>query len=155
LAFRTFAGGILAGFGSLLILLFNAGFLGIAGGHLINTGFANTFFPFVIAHSSFELTAVIFSAHAGLLLGYRFFITGGLSREASIKKAGKDAFPIITGSAIMLVIAAVIEAFWSSKFHFPFALRIGVGVSLWIVLLSYFLLAGKKDAAGKENESAG
>lgn len=155
LAFRIFAGGVFAGFGSLLFLLFNAGFLGIIEGHLINAGFAKTFFPFIIAHSSFELTAVVFSAYAGLLLGYRFFITGGLSRGASLKKAGKDAFPIITGSAVMLVIAAMIEAFWSSKVHFPFTLRIAAGISLWILLLLYFLLAGRKPAAGEGNESSG
>jgi uncharacterized membrane protein SpoIIM required for sporulation len=154
IAFRTFAGGIFAGFGSLLFLLFNSAFMGIIGGHIINAGFAKTFFSFVIAHSSFELTAIIFCAHAGLLLGYGFFITGGLSRGASLKKAGQGAFPIITGSAIMLVIAAIIEAFWSSKHHLPFALRIAIGSGLWIMLLLYFLLAGRKLASGKNNESS-
>ena len=158
IAFRTFAGGIFAGFGSLLILLLNAGFLGIIGGHIINVGYAKTFYPFVIAHSSFELTAIVFSAYAGLLLGYRFFITGGLSRGTSIKKAGQDAFPIIAGSAIMLFIAATIEAFWSSKHHFPLSLRIGTGAGLWVLLLLYFLLAGRDSAktssAGKENETS-
>jgi uncharacterized membrane protein SpoIIM required for sporulation len=149
LAFRTFAGGILAGFGSLLILCINGGFLGIVGGHLTNVGYGKTFFPFVIAHGAFELTAVVFSAYAGLLLGYRFFVTNGLSRGASIKKAGHDALPIIAGSTLMLVIAAVIEAFWSSKFHFPFPLRIGVGIGFWILVLLYFLLAGRESAKGE------
>ena len=147
LAFRTFAGGIIAGIGSLLILCINAGFLGIVFGHLNNVGYTITLFPFVIAHSAFELTAIIFSAYAGLLLGYRFFVTGGLSRGASIKKAGQNALPIIAGSTIMLVIAAGIEAFWSSKDQLPFMLRIIVGISLWILLLFYFLFSGRKYAA--------
>ena len=149
IAFQTFAGGILAGFGSLLILFINAGFLGIVTGHLTGIGYAETFFPFVIAHSSFELTAIVFSAYAGLLLGYRFFVTGGLSRAASIKKAGQDALPIIAGSALMLVIAAVLEAFWSSKYNFPLQLRIGAGISLWLLLLFYFLFAGRKFSGTK------
>jgi uncharacterized membrane protein SpoIIM required for sporulation len=152
IAFRTFAGGMIAGIGSLLILFLNAGFLGIAAGHLINAGFAETFFPFIIAHSAFEITAIIFSAYAGLLLGYRFFITNGLTRGASVKKAGRDAFPIIAGSTVMLVIAAAIEAFWSSKHAFSFMLRITSGVSMWILVLLYFLFAGRKSAAGKINE---
>jgi uncharacterized membrane protein SpoIIM required for sporulation len=150
IAFRSFAGGIIAGIGSLLILCFNAGFLGIIQGHLINVGYAKTLYSFIIAHSAFELTAIIFSAYAGLLLGYRFFVTKGLSRGASIKNAGKDALPIIAGSAIMLVIAAVIEAFWSSKHQFPFMLRIIVGACMWIIVLSYFIFAGRK--TGKNNE---
>jgi len=143
IAFRIFAGGIFAGFGSLLFLCINAGFLGIIGGHIIEIGYTKTFFPFIIAHSSFELTAIVFSAYAGLLLGYRFFITNGLSRGASIKKAGKDAMPIIAGSALMLFIAAIIEAFWSSKHFFPMPLRIGSGIILWVLLLIYFLFAGR------------
>jgi uncharacterized membrane protein SpoIIM required for sporulation len=152
IAFRTFAGGIFAGIGSLFILCFNAGFFGIIEGHLINVGYAETFFPFIIAHSAFELTAIIFSAYAGLLLGFRFFVTNGLTRGASIKKAGQNALPIIAGSAIMLVIAAVIEAFWSSQHTLPFELRIGVGIGLWILLLLYFLFAGRKHTAGENNE---
>jgi len=143
IAFRIFSGGIFAGLGSLFFLCVNAGFLGIVAGHLINSGFAVTFFPFIIAHGAFELNAIIFSAYAGLLLGYRFFVTKGLSRGASVKKAGQDAFPIIAGSALMLVIAAVIEAFWSSKHLFPIQLRVGTGISLWVLVLLYFLLAGR------------
>jgi len=150
IAFRIFAGGIFAGLGSLFFLCVNAGFLGIVAGHLINSGFSVTFFPFIIAHGAFELNAIVFSAYAGLLLGYRFFITKGLSRGASIKKAGKDAFPIIAGSALMLIIAAVIEAFWSSKHLLPVQLRIGTGISLWVLVLFYFLLAGRK-RGGRES----
>jgi uncharacterized membrane protein SpoIIM required for sporulation len=149
IGFRTFAGGIIAGFGSLVILCTNAMQLGIVAAHIINTGFEKTFFPFVIAHSSFELTALVFCAYAGLLLGYRFFVPGGLSRASSIQKAGKDALPIVAGAALMLVIAAAIEAFWSSRHTFPVRLRIGVGAALWVLLLLYFLFAGKK--AGSNN----
>jgi uncharacterized membrane protein SpoIIM required for sporulation len=144
IAFRTFAGGILAGFGSLLILCFNALFLGAAAGHIINLGYSNTFFPFIIAHSAFELTAIVFSAQGGLILGYRLFITKGLSRAASLKEAGKAALPIISGAGIMLVIAACIEAFWSSRHTLPVLLRYGVGASLWVLLLCYFIFAGRK-----------
>ncbi|MCL2210108.1 MAG: stage II sporulation protein M [Treponema sp.] len=144
IAFRTFACGILAGFGSLLILCFNAGFMGIIEGHLINTGYAKTLYPFIITHSAFELTAIIFCAYGGMLLGYRFFVTNGLTRGASVKKAGQNAFPVIAGSAVMLVIAAAIEAFWSSKHMLPFALRMSAGAAVWILLLLYFLLAGRK-----------
>ena len=152
IAFRTFAGGIFAGFGSLLILCINGVQSGIIEGHLIHTGYAKTLIPFIIAHSALELTAIIFSAYSGMFLGYRFFVTNGLSRGASIKRAGQDVLPIIAGSALMLFIAAAIEAFWSSKHTFPFALRIGAGIFVWILVLSYFLFSGRVSAKGKNNE---
>jgi uncharacterized membrane protein SpoIIM required for sporulation len=152
IAFRTFAGGILAGFGSLLILCFNAIYLGTIAGHIISVGFGKTFFSFIIGHSGFELTAIIFSAYAGLLLGYRFFVTQGLSRGESIKRAGKDALPVIAGSALMLVAAAIIEAFWSSRHEFPLPLRIGAGAGIWILLLLYFLFAGRRRPVRENHE---
>jgi len=51
----------------------------------------------------------------------------------------------------MLFIAAAIEAFWSSKHTFPLTLRIGAGIAVWLLVLSYFLFAGRA-AKGKKNE---
>ena len=144
IAFRTFAAGILAGIGSLFILCSNAVYLGVACARIIKAGFESTFFSFIIAHSAFELTAIVFSAYAGLLLGYSFFVTKGLSRSESVKKAGKTALPIIAGSALMLFIAAIIEAFWSSRHEFPAPLRFGAGAAIWCLVLVYFLFSGRK-----------
>jgi uncharacterized membrane protein SpoIIM required for sporulation len=144
IAFQAFAGGILAGFGSLLVLCFNALFLGAATGHIINKGFGATFFPFIIAHSAFELTAIVMSAEAGLLLGYRLFVTKGLSRSASLREAGKTALPIIGGAALMLVVAASVEAFWSSRHELPLPLRYGAGGFSWLLVILYFLFSGRE-----------
>jgi uncharacterized membrane protein SpoIIM required for sporulation len=148
IAFRTFAGGLAAGIGSLLILALNGIFVGAAAGHIINKGFQDTFFSFIIGHSGFELTAIIFSAHAGLCLGYRLFITRGLSRGESLKEAGKTSLPLIAGSAIMLSIAALVEAFWSSRHELPAELRYGVGFLFIIMLLAYFLFSGRRGETG-------
>jgi uncharacterized membrane protein SpoIIM required for sporulation len=150
IAFRTFAGGILAGIGSLIILCFNGIFLGAAAGHIINVGFGETFFSFVIGHSSFELNAIVLSAQAGLLLGYRLFITRGLSRSASLRIAGKTALPIIAGAALMLVVAACIEAFWSSRHEFPSFVRYGAGTAGWVFVILYFIFAGREKKVRRE-----
>jgi uncharacterized membrane protein SpoIIM required for sporulation len=138
IAFRSFGGGVIAGIGSLFILAFNGIFVGVAAAHIINSGYAETFFSFTSGHSAFELTALVLFAQGGLLLGFRLFFTRGLSRGASIREAGKTALPIIGGGAFMLVIAAVIEAFWSSRheipppFHFAFGAVMVFLVSLWL-----------------------
>jgi uncharacterized membrane protein SpoIIM required for sporulation len=143
IAFRTFAGGLLAGIGSILLLGLNGIFIGAAAAHIINSGFAGTFFSFVIGHSAFELTAIILSAQGGLLLGYRLFITRGLSRGASLQEAGKTALPIIAGSTLMLVLAAVIEAFWSSRHEIPQTVRLGAGAAVIVLVILYFVCAGR------------
>jgi uncharacterized membrane protein SpoIIM required for sporulation len=143
IAFRTFAGGLLAGIGSIVLLGLNGIFIGASAAHIINTGFAGTFFSFVIGHSAFELTAIILSAQAGLLLGYRLFITRGLTRGASLAEAGKTALPIIAGSTLMLILAAVIEAFWSSRHELPQMVRFVAGGAAIVLVTLYFLCAGR------------
>jgi uncharacterized membrane protein SpoIIM required for sporulation len=153
IAFRTFAGGILGGVGSLFFLAYNAMTLGAAAGHVINVGFGGTFFAFIIGHSSFELTAVILSAQAGLLLGYRFFVTAGLSRGASVRRAGRESLPIIAGAALLLVAAAAVEAFWSSQVQVGASLRYALGGLGWILLILYFALAGRRNPAGSGGQA--
>jgi len=143
IAFMTFAGGLLAGVGSLFFLAFNGIFIGAAAGHIINCGYHETFFSFVIGHSAFELTAIVLSAAAGFQLGYRLFITRGQSRGAALREAGKTALPLIGGSGLMLVIAAVIEAFWSSRHEIDQTVRFAVGGAAILFVLFYFALAGR------------
>ncbi len=106
---------------------------------------------FIIGHGSFELTAIIISAYAGLVLGYRIFVTKGLSRTASIKQAGKTAIPLITGSTIFLIFAAVIEAFWSSKNVFSFHLHFILGACGWMLVYLYFIFSGRKSVRGSHD----
>ncbi|MDR0402075.1 MAG: stage II sporulation protein M [Treponema sp.] len=154
IAFRNFAGGIIAGIGSLLSLAVNGIFFGAAAAHIINKGFQHTFFSFVIGHSGFELTALILSAQAGLHLGYRFFITGGLGRGESLRKAGKTSLPIIAGSTLMLVIAAAIEAFWSSRHELPVEIRYGAGIFFIVIIAAYFIFAGRRGKPAGEERGA-
>jgi uncharacterized membrane protein SpoIIM required for sporulation len=149
IAFMTFAGGLFAGVGSLFFLAFNGIFLGAATGHIISQGFYRTFFSFVIGHSAFELTAILFSAQAGLHLGYSLFITRGRSRGAALREAGKTALPLISGSALMLVIAAIIEAFWSSRHEIPQSVRFAAGAAVMLMVICYFVFAGRSGEGGE------
>ncbi|GMO32022.1 MAG: stage II sporulation protein M [Termitinemataceae bacterium] len=144
IAFRTFAAGFFAGIGSLVSLIFNAVFLGAVTGLIIDAGFTQTFFSFIAGHSPFELTGIVFSAAAGILLGWSVFFTNGLSRSASIRKYGKTAAPLIAGSAMMIVVAAVIEAFFSSRHEVAVTYHYAFGGFFWIILIAYFLFCGRK-----------
>jgi hypothetical protein len=47
----------------------------------------------------------------------------------------------------MFMAAAFVEAFWSPLTEIPFILKIIVGIAGWVLLLAYFLLAGRAHAA--------
>ncbi len=136
-AFRCFAGGVLAGIGTLLVLFFNGMFIGAVAGHLTRLDYVETFYPFVVGHGSFELTAIVFSGAAGLRLGYALINPGPFSRLNALRLAGREVVPMIYGIVLMLIVAAFIEAFWSSSTALAIEVKYGVGAVLWALVLLY------------------
>lgn len=143
-AFRTCAGGLLFGIGSLLIVLQNGFLLGGASAHLTHLGYQQTFFTFVIGHGSFELTAIIIAGVAGLRLGLALVALGRTSRLEALRLAGGKAIELAMGAGLMLVIAAFIEAFWSSNNLLVAWQKYLVGALLWLLVGAYLLFAGKR-----------
>jgi len=136
-AFRCFAGGLLLGIGTLFVLFFNGVFMGSIAGHLTRLDYVDTFYPFVVGHGSFELTAIVFSGAAGLRLGFAILNPGQMSRLDALRQAGRDVVPMLYGIVLMLIIAAFIEAFWSSSAALHIAVKYSVGALLWLLVLLY------------------
>jgi uncharacterized membrane protein SpoIIM required for sporulation len=143
IAFRCFAGGLLAGLGTLLVLFYNGLYIGSVAGHLTRLDYIDTFYPFVVGHGAFELTAIVFSGAAGLKLGYSILNPGPFSRRNALRLAGQEAIPMLYGIILMLVIAAFMEAFWSSNANLAISVKYTVGAGCWILVLLYSL-SGKR-----------
>ena len=146
ISFQSFAGGIFFGIGSLMVMLYNGIYIGGITGYLTQIGYGQTFFPFVAGHGSFELTAIAFSGAAGLKIGYALLAPGTISRKIALRTAGREAAWIIYGSTVMLLIAAFIEAFWSSKAEVSAAVKYSVGLALWVFVISFCVFAGRRYA---------
>jgi uncharacterized membrane protein SpoIIM required for sporulation len=143
IAFQCFAGGIFLGLGSVYFLLYNGFFGGAVAGYLVSRGLAGTFFPFVATHSAFELTAIILAGAAGLRIGHALIAPGRSSRMEAIATAGREATVIIYGVVVMLLIAACIEAFWSSSVWLPSSAKYLAAILSWSAVLSYFWRQGR------------
>ena len=143
IAFKCFATGILFGGGTIFFLLFNSLFLGTVTGFLIARGNADHFFSFVISHGSFELTAIVVSGAAGLILGHAIVHPGAYSRLDALRKRGLSAVKLAAGAGGMLGVAAIIEAFWSPS-GAPGGWKYAVGTLLWFLVIAYFTLAGRE-----------
>ncbi len=153
-SFRTFASGIMLGVGSIFFLVFNGLLFGAVAGHLTNAGFTETFFTFVIAHGSFELTAITIAGAAGLKLGYSLLAPGNYTRLESLKRGSAVAIKLMYGVILMLVIAAFIEAFWSSNNIFDPWQKYLVGGFLWFIVIIYFVLSGRHLRGEQGDQSA-
>ena len=154
ISFRTFAGGALLGLGSLFFLLFNGLYMGAVFGHLHHIGSGGPLYSFVIGHGSFELTAIVLSAAAGLRLGISWLAPGNRSRSQAFLLAAKRATPILYGFFAMLVVAAFIEAFWSSKAVVPNSVKYGVGACLWVLVYGWLGFGGSSQGSRQGASSA-
>jgi uncharacterized membrane protein SpoIIM required for sporulation len=148
IGFQTFAGGLAYGVGSAWFLLSNGVVIGAVAGYLTQLGYGATFWSFVAGHSSFELLAIVLSGAAGLRLAAALIAPGNLSRKAALVAAAKPAVRIMYGAALMFLIAAFIEAFWSPLTEVPFDAKIAAGAAGWLALGAYFGFAGRARAAG-------
>ena len=145
IAFRTFAGGLLGGVGSLFFLVYNGVALGTASGHLTSVGFGSTFWSFVITHGAFELTAIVLSGAAGLKLGMAVLVPGNRTRRRALSDAVTAVLPILYGFFAFLVAAAFLEAFWSSSRLIATPVKYGVGTAAWLWVYTYLLIAGREN----------
>jgi uncharacterized membrane protein SpoIIM required for sporulation len=143
IALRTFAWGLAAGIGSLFILATNGLVIGGIAGHLTQLGFGAPFWSFVSGHSSLELTAIAVAGTAGLLLSQAILAPGRRGRAAALRANAAESVPLVMGAVLLLVLAAVVEAFWSANAAIPAELKYAVGIAGWMLVVAYLGLAGR------------
>jgi uncharacterized membrane protein SpoIIM required for sporulation len=138
---RCFAAGLVLGVGGMFITVSNALQLGAMFGFMFTTASRDNFIEFVTGHGPFELTAIVFSAAAGMRLGFSLISTGGLSRGASLWKAVDEAVPTMGAAVVLFCLAAVIEGFISPSAA-PYAVKAGVAILSMSMLAFYVIVLG-------------
>ena len=106
-----FASGIFAGIPSLNFLAQNAAMVGIFDQFFAAKGLGVQFFLVVFVHGALELTAIIISGAAGLILGKSFLFPGTIKRIDALKRGAKDGVKIMIGLMPVFALAAFFEGF--------------------------------------------
>jgi uncharacterized membrane protein SpoIIM required for sporulation len=143
ISFQCFASGLLAGVGSLFYLAFNGALGGAVAGYLTLRGMGSTFYSFVVTHAAFELTAIVLSGAAGLRLGHALLVPRRNTRTQSLVDAARESIVIVYGVIVMLLIAAAIEAFWSSQRWMPLPIKYSVAALCWLAVIAYLTRQGR------------
>jgi uncharacterized membrane protein SpoIIM required for sporulation len=140
---RTFASGLLAGIGTILVLILNGIGIGAAFGHLQQIGSGDPLWRFVAGHAPFELTAIVLAGGAGLRLGFNLIAPGRRTRIDALVAGGLKGARLCLGIAFMLLVAAFIEAFWSSTQSIPASVKYTVSGVLWTLVLLWLWRGGR------------
>lgn len=140
---KTFAGGLVAGVGALIVLIANGISIGTVFGHLQQIGYGDPLWRFVCGHAPFELTALVLAGGAGLRLGLALIAPGRHRRIDALAIAGTKGARLCLGVAFMLLVAAFIEAFWSSTQSIPAVVKYSVSGVLWTLVALWLGLGGR------------
>jgi uncharacterized membrane protein SpoIIM required for sporulation len=154
IAFRCFATGVLFGLGSLFFLVYNGLVIGAVAGLVTAAGHGRNLLSFTCTHGAFELTAIVISATAGLVMGYALVDTRGRTRFGSLRAHARDIAYLVMGAALMLLVAAGLEAFWSPS-GLPDRVKWGGAVVAYLLVICYLTFAGRGDRAARVRERGG
>ncbi|MDR3090857.1 MAG: stage II sporulation protein M [Clostridiales bacterium] len=138
--------GLFAGCGTLWVLLQNGAVLGgiYAMVKIYNLDEVR-FWSLILPHGFTELFAIFVSGGAGLLIGKSLLIPGNLTRGGSLVKGAKEAFLFVPGVAVMLVIAGLIEGFFTPLAVAEDWLKIAFSAVTAVLLAVYFGFCGRKN----------
>jgi uncharacterized membrane protein SpoIIM required for sporulation len=151
-SFMTMATGALWGIGTLILLFSNGVMLGAVMTDYILAGKTKFLAAWLLPHGALEIPAILLAGQAGFLLAGAIIGWGmRVPLSERMRKISGDLVNLIMGVVIMLVWAGIVEAYLS-QYHeptIPYSFKIGVGAVELILLVLFFVFAGKKKAESK------
>lgn len=136
-SFLAVAGGVTAGLLTLYVVLINGILIGAIGALVGQNNLAFPFWAFVFPHGALELPAIFLAVAAGFLLARAILFPGQYRRVDALKLYGRQAAQLVFGIVPMLVIAGVIEGFFSPNPAIPAPLKYIAGTIIFVLFMMY------------------
>ena len=153
-AINAFALGVFAGLGTVYIMVLNGLVVGGLFGyfHVVGADMLIAY-ALVLPHGVLELIAIFICGGCGLMLGKGLLMPGRFTRRHSLIFHAKKAGILMPGVVTLLIIAAIIEGFFTPlaiapEFKLIFAATTG------IAFVAYCTLLWKEDPNEKNKNSA-
>jgi len=148
-SFVTFGSGIVFGLGTFFYLYVNGMMLGVIGAACHQYGMSLALWSFVAPHGALELPSILIAGAAGFRLGHAMLFPGALRWKDSVARGGIEATLLVSGIIPLLVIAGMLEGFFSPS-QAPIWLKFTVGGVLF-ALLNLWLFSPKRKMVAVEN----
>jgi uncharacterized membrane protein SpoIIM required for sporulation len=138
-SFLAFGLGAVSIVGGLWLLFHNGVILGAVSAMYVTDGVTGFLLAWIGPHGALEIPAIVFGGAAGLLAGRGLLLPGQRSAATALRRAFPDIWRMMVATALILVVAGLIEGSFSqfSSKTFPAAFKIGVAAVLFASLLAY------------------
>lgn len=135
----SFALGIIAGLGTIGLLISNGVMVGVFQSLFISEGLFYESFLTIWTHGLPEMAAMIIAGGAGLTMGSGWLFPGRLSRMESFRLSARDGLKILAGIIPVLIFAGFAEGYLTRYTEAPDALRWAFILICFFFLLFYFV----------------
>ncbi|MBV8532849.1 MAG: stage II sporulation protein M [Verrucomicrobia bacterium] len=138
--------GVTWGIGTLILLFYNGVILGAVLFDYVRAGQSVFLMGWLLPHGVVEIPAILIAGQAGLLLGQA--LIGWNSKESvnqRLRSVAGSLVTLISGAALLLVWAGLVEAFLS-QYHepiVPYQFKIVFGLIELATLLTFLVFAGR------------
>ncbi|WP_132245326.1 stage II sporulation protein M [Marinisporobacter balticus] len=133
---KAFVYGLFLGIGTLYILFVNGCILGALTSLVYLNGDLLKYASLILPHGIIELTAIFIAGGAGLLLGKGLLIPGKYRRLDYLIQSGKEGARLLLGCMLFLVVAALIEGFFTPLAILPI-IKLGFAAFTLLILILY------------------
>jgi uncharacterized membrane protein SpoIIM required for sporulation len=133
--------GVTFGVGTLILLFYNGVILGAVATDYIAGGQGVFLAGWLLPHGSIEIPAILLGGQAGFVLAGALIGWGDRTpRAGRLRAVAPDLVAIVSGAAVMLIWAGIVESF-VSQYHqpvIPYGLKIAFGLCE-LAALTFFL----------------
>ena len=141
----AFALGVAFGLPVMWVMISNGIVIGGLFGLTQAYGIAGGLFDFVVAHGVLELSIVVAQGAGGLMMGWALVSPGNRKRSDALVLAARKAFTLLLGLAPLLIIAGTVEGNISPS-DAPFAVKVGIGLTLGALFYGYLIFSGRSSS---------
>jgi uncharacterized membrane protein SpoIIM required for sporulation/uncharacterized RDD family membrane protein YckC len=143
--YLTFAMGLTAGIGTILMLVFNGVAIGSGVGLFASRGVARLILAFIAPHGVLELSAICIAGGGGLLIAKGILLPLNRTRRDALVENGKRAIDLIAASTLLLLVAGTLEGLVSPRV-WPLSWKLTISGVTALLMLGYLSLGRRVKA---------
>lgn len=154
-SFRVFVMGFLLGLGSVKELFLNGVMVGAFQYYFFAKELGWQSVLVIWIHGTLEISSIILSGAAGLIIGNSILFPGTHKRLHSLMKGGKEGMKIMIGIVPVLLIAAFLEGFVTRYSSMHKAISVSILLLSFLFIIWYFVIYPirlQKNQQQKENK---
>jgi uncharacterized membrane protein SpoIIM required for sporulation len=140
ISFIIFVSGLLAGIGTIWLLFNNGVMLGSFQYYFFSKGLGWKSVLVIWIHGTLEISSIIISGAAGIVLAKSLLFPESFKRLPSLKRGAKDGIKMMIGLVPVFILAAFLESFVTRYSQMPIWLSIFILISSAGFIIWYFII---------------